>query len=234
MQEIAEDTSKTVKDSNDLIRDTKLGQEVGAALEIMSDPTKAPTIRMASAETAMLKGKEDRVPLYVGLPAPSWKPTMIERKLVRSTVELPNVSLIGEKVDADLSIAPVSEDLFQIEAMAVTNLLTKVLYTASVPGVEVAKLTQMREALERMVYLAPAVVGGMKVEELKAQITHNEANRDVPLSRTYRVELVHREKIANALLDSLKVLSMSEEMIHIAKLNIESRLLSAQPIVVRR
>jgi hypothetical protein len=234
MEEIAEDTRNTVKESKELIKDTRDGQQVGAALEIMSDPHKAPTLRMASAETAILKGQEERVPLYIGLPGPSYKLMMIERPMANLTIEIPNVTLIGDKVDPDLTLAPLSEDLFQIEVAAMINFFTKVLFTLNTPGVDIAKIETMREATRRLIYVAPAIVGGMEMTKLKESIRINDLNRETPMERPYRLDVGKRLHLARLLEDAVRVLSLTEDEVRVTTNNIAGKLMNQAPIVVRR
>lgn len=220
MEDITTETKDAVKDSNNLIRETKDGQALGAALELMTNPHNSVNIRAAAAETVFTKGPEDRIGKYIGLPT-HIKLRSIQKSYNGKAVEIPNVAIIdpSEKpaVDGELGVAPISAELYAIQAYAALSVLEQLAYKSKVPGLTGDEMDYLRATTARMILVSTAVLGGVRLDKAKEALKNNSG-------RPHELPAPRRQRAAELIMELSRTLSLNEGDINDARANIEARL----------
>lgn len=224
MERITEETKESVQASNKLIDETKNGQALGEALNLMSDRTISGDLRVAASETVFTKGADERIWKYVGMPAPLDYPRT-ERVLDGKIVQFANVTLISDKVlaegpqdaiDKELGVPMKDLDLYAIQSFAALNLLGQLANKAKTPGLTATDLDYLRATTLRMIPVATGLLGGVRVSKLKEALRAG--------YRDYEQVLPTRRQAAKLIMELSGRLSLTEEQVNAAKIAINERL----------
>ena len=164
MEQETEETKDQVAATNQKLDETKNGQLVLDAIRTMSDSRESPNNREASAEVFFLMAPEIVLAQYLGAPLPAGMATA-SLTISGAAVELPNVTLVGEKVAWDDDVAPVNQDLYDVMSFAAYKLLER-LSLKSQSALNQADLAQLKTEVSRMILVAPTVLGAMPITDL--------------------------------------------------------------------
>ena len=206
LEKETKETKAEVKATNDKLEDTKNAQHLGLALELMSNKDKSPNLRVAAAENVFVKAPDDRIFEYIGAMGPLHL-ALLPKKIGTKTLEIPNVTVVGEKADPTLGAAPVNEDLYGVLATASLRLVNRLTAKASKPGISGAELAQLREVGTKMVYIATAIHGASQLTEItKPAVVVGLATREFSSQK--------RLDMHAALLEMAKALSLPENVVN--------------------
>ena len=227
MERITEETKASVQASNKLISDTKDGQALGEALNLMSNREISYDLRVAAAETVVNKAPEDRVWKYAGLPAPLEYP-QAERTFRGKSVKFSNVTLISEvnyatpektdeNVDYELIVTLKDQDLYRIQAFSALNMLEQLSLKSKAPGLTQTDVDYLRTTALRVMPVAAGILGGVRVKLLKESLEKNS-------SRPYEQSESVRLKAAQIIQELCARLDLTEAQTAAAEVDIQEKL----------
>jgi len=217
MEDGMDKTNASVADSNRLIGETKDGQQLALAIELMKDVDTSTNLRVAASETVFRLSAEDRIGKYVGFPT-LYKLKTIGAKVGSKTVDFPNVAVVGKGIDPTFGVAMINEELYEIQSFAALNLLRQLVFKSKMPGLTAEDNDYLRSVTTRLIPLACGILGGAKVEDIKAAYATGKA-------WPYAKSVEDRKEASFLIGELLRLLSLdTEENKAEARTNIEVRL----------
>jgi len=215
MEDGMDKTNANIEDSNRIITETRDGMRLSTAIEISLDEKHPKNWRVASTETVFKMAEDDRIGKYIALPGHIRMRT-VDKAFNGKTLTLPNVTIIGDEIDPVLGVAPINADLYEIQSFAAKNLLEQMVFNSKLPGLTIEQLDTLRNLAVRMVPVATGILGGAKAEAIKASF--------VSKVRPFEKSVEERTQASQLISELYRMLSMGEEQIAEARLNIETRL----------
>ena len=212
MEDSVDKTNLSVADSNKLIGETKDGQQLALALELMSSSEKSTNLRAAASETVFKMAAEDRIWKYIGMPAP-----FNLRTISKAGVDLPNVTVIGDGIDPVLGVATVSPELYAVQSFAAYSLLEQMTLKSKAPGLSPEDTDTLRNNLVRIVNVSTGLLGGAKATDIKKALATKGP-------RPFEKDLAVRQSASQMISDLLRMLSAPEDTVSDARSKIDSRL----------
>lgn len=210
-------TNASVADSNRLIGETKDGQQLALAIELMKDKDTSTNLRVAATETVVKLAAEDRIGKYVGFPT-LYKLKTIGTKISGRNVDFPNVAIVGNGIDSALGVAMIEEELYEIQSFAMLNLLRQLAFKSKMPGLTAEETDSLRTVTTRLIPVACGVLGGAKADDIKKAYATSQA-------RPFAKSVAERQEASLLIGELLRMLSLdNEENKADARTNIEVRL----------
>lgn len=179
MEQMRENVSKTNETSQSILD----GQRVTAAIEILLH-SKDFHARTTAAETLFLKGPEDRVSKYIGMPPVPLRWISAPRNFFTKTVNIPNVTYVAgsqDSPDKELTVAGVSVEYYEVISFTAQSLLEQLHGKSRLPDIyreeKKNELEELKEHAQRMLYIATAILGASDLASLRPLLLRGATTR---------------------------------------------------------
>lgn len=150
MENVAEDTKAAVNRSVGVIEETRDGQKLGEALNLLPEDI---AMKSAAAETMFVYAADNRIYKYIGA-------TMPLNYYMGMTGDLPNVSFVGTEGDSTKNLAPISPEKYIILEIATMRVLREMAGRSQMPIPE-EELADIKGKAKKMFLIGTAVLGAM-------------------------------------------------------------------------